>query len=113
MSSLKTAGLAALTAFLFSCKSLPPASLKTKSLAECLADQGVVLYGTSWCGACERQKEAFGDAISLIPYVDCDEENLEKCRNIIAYPSWRLGNGRILRGYKRLDVLAKEAGCEY
>src|SRR3989344_637280 len=88
MSTIKTMGLAALTAFLFSCKSPPLTDVQ--ALAECLRDSGATLYGTPWCGYCKKQKEAFGDSADLIPYVDCEAQP-ERCDSRIkGYPTWIL-----------------------
>lgn len=108
---MKHIGLAALTALLFSCRS--PAPDEVSSLAQCLRDSGATLYGTSWCGYCTKQKEDFGDSVDLIPYVDCELQP-EKCDDRIkSYPTWILGDGKVLRGRYDLDDLAREAGCKY
>lgn len=107
---MKLIGLAALTTLLFSCAS----SEKAKSLAQCLNDKGVTVYGAAWCGSCKKQKEEFGDAFSLIRYVDCGIE-LEKCteENVEYLPTVIMGNGKRIVGYRSLERLARETGCEY
>ena len=42
--------------------------------AKCLTDNGLVFYGTDWCGHCQDQKEMFGKDIDLIDFVNCDFE---------------------------------------
>ncbi len=107
---MKLMSLAALTTLLFSCAS----SEKTKSLAQCLNDKGVTMYGAAWCGPCKEQKEDFGDAFSLIHYVDCGIEP-KKCieENIEYFPTVIMGDGKRIVGYRSLERLAKETGCEY
>lgn len=48
-------------------------------LINCLADNGLVIYGSEWCPACTQLAESFGgyDAIEPI-YVECTEYQ-EKC----------------------------------
>ena len=103
-------GLAIVTTLTLSCKA--PASSEIQSLAECLRDNQVTMYGTSWCGACEYQKELFGGSWETVPYVDCEQQP-EKCSRIEAYPSWVLKDGTVLRGSRNLERLARETGCEY
>jgi len=107
---MKLIVLAALTALLSSCTY----SEKANSLAQCLENKGAVLYGASWCGYCTKQKEVFGDAIRLIHYVDCDQER-EKCsdQQIQALPTWIMGNGKRIEGYRSLEKLTEVTGCEW
>jgi len=50
-----------------------------KTLIQCLADGGLVIYGSRTCPACAQLAESFGgyDKIALI-YVECSEE-WERC----------------------------------
>src|SRR5579871_5037275 len=53
--------------------SAKPAASETElaTLASCLKSRGVLFYGAFWCPYCAKQKAAFGDAASLLPYVEC------------------------------------------
>ncbi len=92
-------------------------------LAQCLVEKGAVMYGAKWCGWCNKQKEEFGEAAWKIMqqnYVECaDEANEDKCAevavgNSISFPSWKLSNEKLIRGYTPnfLEILAKESGCD-
>jgi hypothetical protein len=81
------------------------------SFADCLTEQGAVLYGASWCGHCQNQKVIFGDNFDKINYIECTEEK-ETCESagIKGYPSWKL-NGKIYAGSKTLEKLSAYTGC--
>lgn len=91
-------------------------------LAQCLVEKGAVMYGAEWCGYCNKEKKEFGEAAWKVMqqnYIECTEEaNESKCSEVavgnrISFPSWKLPNGKIIRGYTPnfLEVLAKESGC--
>jgi glutaredoxin len=82
------------------------------SLAQCLTEKGVIMYGTEWCGFCKKQKEAFGDSFQYIDYIDCDQ-NREACNEagISGYPTWQI-DGELSPGLTPLENLASLAGCE-
>ena len=58
-------------------------------LARCLADKGVTMYGAEWCSHCQNQKNMFGEAFKLIPYVECPK-NPAQClaAGVRGYPTW-------------------------
>jgi thiol-disulfide isomerase/thioredoxin len=82
-----------------------------ESLANCLSNKEVVMYGTEWCGLCKKQKELFGDSFSKINYLDCDKSP-QICidAGVQAYPSWKINN-QIELGYLGLDLLKDLSGC--
>lgn len=82
-------------------------------LAKCLTERGMQMYGTSWCGHCQKQKAEFAESFDFINYTDCDLENL-KCQeaSVTGYPTWITSKGEILRGRQSLVTLAKKANCE-
>ena len=49
------------------------AKTSTTSLAKCLTEKNVVMYGTEWCSHCQNQKKAFGDDFKDVTFVDCDQ----------------------------------------
>ncbi len=81
------------------------------SLAECLSEKGAVMYGTEWCGYCQRQKAMFGDDFEQINFVDCDSEQ-EKCTEagVRGFPTWEIG-GELYPGLQELNKLKDLAGC--
>lgn len=47
--------------------------LDSDSLAKCLSDKGVKMYGAFWCGHCQNQKAEFnGNLEKYNIYVECD-----------------------------------------
>ena len=82
--------------------------------AQCLTDNGAVMYGTKWCGACQGQKLVFGDSFQYISYVDCgDERDVCNSEGINAYPTWKDGEGKSYIGALPLKVLGSIFGCEF
>src|SRR5262249_11535721 len=70
-------------------------------LASHLAEQGVKMYGASWCPHCQDQKELFGLSSSRLPYIECSPEGQGKpqakvCHdaNITSYPTWIIAGRR-------------------
>lgn len=69
---------------------------KYDSLAKCLTDKGVKMYGAYWCPHCQNQKKAFGDSFKYINYTECADPNvegqLEVCQKakIESYPTWEV-----------------------
>ncbi len=95
--------------FIVSCST--PNSTENDALAQCLTDNGVVMYGTEWCSHCQNQKEAFGDSFSLINYVDCDKSSAVcEAAGVTGYPTW-IVNGESYPGEQPLGRLASLAGC--
>ena len=90
----------------------PQAAVSRKSLGECLAEKGAVMYGADSCENCANQKKLFGEDFSNVNYVNC-EFNYEECqkKGISVYPLWAL-NDMVLAGTQTLPVLSKFAGCD-
>ncbi len=80
-------------------------------LAEHLSTIGAKMYGAYWCPHCARQKQLFGDAARLLPYVECDPRGanpqVDVCNavGINAYPTWEI-NGGFYLGAQPLTQLA-------
>lgn len=77
-----------------------------------LAERGITMYGTWWCGFCDAQRQLFGQqAWAKVPYVECDPRaagaELKKCQaaGIQAFPEWVLPDGRHFSGLLQLDKL--------
>ena len=83
----------------------------TDSLAKCLTEKGVAMYGAEWCSHCQNQKKLFGDSFQYINWVDCDKESA-KCNEagIQGYPTWVI-NGNNYPGEQTFERLAQLSGC--
>ena len=90
---------------------LPRTAVSKKSLGQCLAKKGAVLYGVDSCVNCQNQKRLFGEDFRNVIYVNC-EFNAVICQDkgITIYPVWALDN-KVLLGTQPLAELAKFAGC--
>jgi glutaredoxin len=70
-------------------------------LARALKREHVTMYGTHWCGFCNRERQAFGkEAFALVDYVECDAGGVggdpQRCYDagVEAYPSWIVGSSQ-------------------
>ncbi len=73
---------------------------KWVTLAKTLTAKEAKMYGTSWCGHCNAQKEMFGNGWQYITYVECSDAknpNIQTTAcataDIEAYPTWIFGDG--------------------
>ncbi len=89
-----------------------PAHPGIVALAQHLQSTDAVMYGASWCPACAQQKEFFGTADELIPYVECSPNGrgtpqAEVCTEagVQSYPTWVI-NGQTFVGVRSLEALA-------
>ncbi|ESA37201.1 membrane protein [Leptolyngbya sp. Heron Island J] len=86
-------------------------------LAEHLSNTEATMYGAYWCPHCARQKQFFGNAAPLLPYVECDARGanpqVELCNavGISAYPTWQI-NGEFYLGVQPVWRLAALSGFE-
>jgi len=95
------------------------AAVQSNSFAGRLAQHLIVtnakMYGAYWCPHCRDQKERFGEAKKLIPYVECDPKGekpqAQLCidKDIKGYPTWEI-NGKLLSGEQSLEELANASG---
>ena len=79
--------------------------------ANCLTDNGVIMYGTDWCSYCQNQKSQFGNSFKNVAYVNCDN-NPQACTNagVQGYPTWYI-NGETYSGEQSLETLAQLSEC--
>jgi glutaredoxin len=89
-------------------------------LADCLTASGAKVYGASWCPHCRRQKEAFGDAVDRLNYIECVDKTTATGQavacteaKITSLPTWIFGDGTRETGRRPLDYLAEKSGCEW
>jgi hypothetical protein len=82
-----------------------------KSLAQCLTEKAVTMYGSDLCEQCQNQKKIFGDDFKNINYVNCDFHS-DECRQkgITVYPVWSYGN-QVMVGVQSAETLSKFAAC--
>ena len=91
---------------------------KKDTLAKCLTEKGVKMYGAFWCQHCKNQKADFGDSFQYIDYVECDPAGTnpkpQECRDagVTGYPTWVI-DGAQYPGEQDLNTLAKISGCAY
>ncbi|MFN9859009.1 MAG: Vitamin K epoxide reductase, partial [Pseudanabaena sp.] len=84
-------------------------------LAQHLTATSAKMYGAYWCSHCHDQKERFGEAKKLIPYVECDPKGenpqTQLCitKGIKGYPTWEI-SGKMFSGDRSLDELADLSG---
>ena len=81
--------------------------------AKCLSEKNFSMFGTNWCSHCNAQKQEFGKSFQFIDFVNCEQE-FDKCKKngIPGYPTWKTGDGKLLVGKQKLEILAKESGCQ-
>ncbi len=105
-------GYGALTGNFVSNTSEPGGEGPYDSFAQCLTENGAVMYGAYWCGHCQNQKEMFGSSFQYINYVECTEQG-DLCQEagITGYPTWII-NGNKYPGEKPLETLVSLSGCE-
>jgi len=90
---------------------------EASALASCLKNRGVVFYGAFWCPYCQKQKALFGDAASLLPYVECSNPDgrgqTPVCiqQGIRKYPTWVFPDGTRVIAKLSPQELAEKSGC--
>jgi len=106
----------------------PQSPYDLSAFASCLKEQKAIFYGAFWCTHCQNTKKVFGDAASLLPYVECstpDTQNqLPICieNKISSYPTWVFADGSVLKGelssasttdtgLLTINDLAQKSGC--
>ena len=75
-----------------------------RALAEHLAKEGALFYGSSWCPHCQEQKRLFGASARRLPYVECspggrNAPQSTACNRagVNTYPTWII-HGRVTVG---------------
>ena len=82
------------------------------ALARHLTATKAVMYGAYWCPHCQEQKDLFGGASSMVPYIECDPKGTgarpDLCERaaITSFPTWVIGDQR-LEGARPLEELAR------
>jgi len=86
---------------------------------QCLANAGVVIYGSSTCPACARLEREYGGYEIVKPiYLDCSglgiAEETERCRNEMKtryVPEIQI-KGELFDGWGSPQALAEATGCQ-
>ncbi len=96
----------------------PVAAGSLEEFGSCLAREGAVFYGASWCPHCRAQRETLGDAMSHVRYVECSvggdrEKSAPACTaaKVDGYPTWVFADGTRASGEQSLPGLAAKTGC--
>jgi len=99
----------------FSQQNNKPGPLDT--LAKCLSQKGVKMYGAWWCPHCQNQKKAFGSSWKYINYVECaigQSGQTKECKDkkIEGYPTWIFPDGKRVTGEQDPQSLGLAVGCK-
>lgn len=82
------------------------------SFAQCLAANGLTMYGAEWCSHCKKEKSRFGSSFKFVPYVECpDNPKLCLDKGIRGYPTWITASGTVFEGEQGLEKLSEISGC--
>lgn len=80
-------------------------------IAQCLRNEGVVLYCSGLSLNCLRQRKTLGDGFEYLSYIDCDNtENIEECKDL-NLPAWKIGD-RFYFGIRDYEKLIASTGCQ-
>jgi len=89
-----------------------------EDFAQCITDSGAIFYGAATCPVCTRQKQLFGKAQSLLPYIECsqqygDQESIAQCQEagVDATPYWVFPEVEEPEDFMTLNELAIATGC--
>ena len=91
---------------------------KYDAFAICLKDKGANFYGAFWCSHCQEQKELFGEAKKLLPYVECastdpsGQTQICEDQKIESYPTWTFRSGIKIEEQSMPIVCAKKPGVK-
>lgn len=86
----------------------------SEDFIQCLADAGMVVYGSRTCPACTQFAESFGGYDKIAPfYVECTVDS-ERCAEEMQtnyVPEIQI-NGVVYEGGRSHEVLAQVTGCK-
>ncbi len=92
-------------------------TIEMAELNECLAENGMTIYGMEWCPACSQLVETLGGKEAVEPvYVECTEaENEQRCseeRQSSGVPEIQI-DGELYGGERSPERLAEAVGCNF
>ncbi|HMS91170.1 MAG TPA: hypothetical protein PKC87_03040 [Candidatus Absconditabacterales bacterium] len=108
MKKIALMGIFAVIFFAGCAQQTPKENLDT--FAQCLTDNGAVMYGSVTCSHCQDQKKMFGESFEKINYVECTQE-FARCSTLKGVPTWEFKDGSQLEGFQELSVLANKTNC--
>ncbi len=97
------------TLFFVGCSQQNP-SINLDTFAQCLTDQGAIMYGSETCPHCQSQKEMFGESFKKINYVECTKE-FERCSKLTWVPTREFKDGSQVQWLQPLATLASKTTC--
>ncbi len=82
---------------------------------QCLADSGMIIYGSATCPACRDLVEDFGGYDAVEPlYVECNDFG-DRCSEEMQtnyVPEIQI-NGEVFEGQRTFEDFAQATGCQY
>lgn len=88
--------------------------LTLREFNNCLAENGIVVYGTMWCPACRNLINILGGYEAVTPvYIDCAEE-MERCDSEMKtkyIPEIQI-NGELYTRSINIEGFSKATGCK-
>jgi hypothetical protein len=96
----------------------PAGARSLATFGMCLAREGAIFYGASWCPQCRAQQTQLGGASRYVHYVECSadggRDTADECREagITGYPTWVFADGSRKPGRLSIDPLADRTGCK-
>jgi uncharacterized membrane protein len=93
------------------------------SFAQCLTENGYLMYGSVTCSFCARQRALFGNSFEYITEIECDPRNpndeAERCisKEVERTPTWFIEdkNGNTIKRFEAgvisLEDLSKLSNC--
>jgi hypothetical protein len=116
--------------FVAACSSQYPQE-SIDEFAQCLTEEGAVMYGAFWCPHCAKTKKKFGSSFKYINYVECDakcepdengdvgsfcnghEAQTDLCieKGIENYDTWEFPDGSRVIGEPTFQELSEKTGC--
>jgi hypothetical protein len=102
---------------LYGCTGQGNGNIDYDAFAKCLTAKGAKMYGAYWCGHCQNQKAAFGEAWQYVKYVECAGEDGGQAvacagAGVTSYPTWIFANGSRQTGELSFEELSASTGCE-
>ena len=110
-------GIVVIVLVLWATPSINSDPSKYDEFAQCLTDNGAVMYGAFWCPHCAETKKNFGSSFQYIVYVECDprgeNEQAELCieKEIERYDTWEFTDGSRVIGEPTFEQLSEGTGC--
>lgn len=82
------------------------------AFAKCITEQWAMIYTSTTCSHCMKQKALFGDSWQYINDVDCNKSPVVCSQAWIKWVPNRVINWENIMGQQSLAVLAEKTGCE-